>query len=141
MEPSCQGCRQRDRAIAELQTKVAELQKRLDEMQRAAKRQAAPFSKGKPKEKPKKPGRKKGEEHGKHGHREPPPPDQVDETHEASLPDQCPDCGGQIVEDVSKENTQPSGAFGERNTITGGLIACRAFTRLFPLVSCQRRRS
>jgi len=94
---SCQGCRQRDRRIAVLEAKVAELCRRLDESERAAKRQAAPFSKGKAKKKPKKSGRKKGDEHGKHGHRQ--PPMQVDETHEAPLPDQCPDCGGDIAFD------------------------------------------
>ena len=94
---ACQGCRQRDQRIAELEAKVAELMRRLDASERAGKRQAAPFSKGKPKKKPKKPGRKKGEQHGKHGHRE--PPTQVDETLEAPLPDRCPHCGGNIVED------------------------------------------
>ena len=62
---SCQGCRQRDRRIAELEAKVAELE-------RAGKRQAAPFAKGQPKNQPNQPGRKKGDQHGKHGHRPPP---------------------------------------------------------------------
>ena len=73
--------------------------KRRQDRPQAAKRQAAPFSKGKPKSRPKKPGRKQGDQHGKHAHREPPPPSQVDETLDAPLPDQCPDCGGDIVED------------------------------------------
>lgn len=85
--------------IALLEQTVRDLQKRLEEAERSAKRQAAPFSKGEPKKKPKKPGRKRGDQHGRHGHREPPPPDQVDETHDAPLPEQCPDCGGQIIED------------------------------------------
>ena len=97
--PSCPGCRQRDRRIAELEARVAALE-------RAVKRQAAPFSKGKPKKKPKKPGRKKGEEHGQHGHRQPPPPEEVDEVHDAPLPEQCPDCGGTIVEDHIDEQYQ-----------------------------------
>lgn len=78
---------------------VAQLQKRIDELERAAKRQAAPFSKGEPKKRPKKPGRKKGDQHGKHAHREPPPAQRVDENLDAPLPDQCPDCGGPVVED------------------------------------------
>lgn len=78
---------------------VAQLQKRIEELERSAKRQAAPFSKGEPKKKPKKPGRKKGKQHGDHAHREPPPPERVDETLDAPLPDQCPDCGGDVVED------------------------------------------
>jgi transposase len=90
---------QRDRIIEQLQQTVRELQKRIEELERSSKRQAAPFSKNKPKRNPKKPGRKKGEQHGQHGHREPPPPAQVDETLDAPLPKQCPDCGGDVVED------------------------------------------
>jgi transposase len=90
---------QRDRRIAQLEQTVGNLQKRLEETERSAKRQAAPFSKGEPKKNPKKPGRKKGDQHGRHAHRPPPPPAQIDETHEAPLPPQCPDCGGQIIED------------------------------------------
>lgn len=90
---------QRDRLIAQLQQAIRDLQKRLEEAERAAKRQAAPFSKGEPKKNPKTSGRKEGKRHGKHGHREPPPPTQVDETLEAVLPEQCPNCGGDVVED------------------------------------------
>jgi transposase len=85
--------------IALLQETVRALQKRLEESERSAKRQAAPFSKGEPKKNPKKPGRKKGDQHGEHAHREPPPPERVDETLDAPLPEQCPDCGGAVVED------------------------------------------
>jgi transposase len=84
---------------ARLEQSVRELQKRIEELERTSKRQAAPFSKGEPKKNPKKPGRKKGESHGKHAHREPPPPAQIDETLDAPLPEQCPDCGGDVVED------------------------------------------
>jgi transposase len=83
----------------QLRELVAQLQKRIEELERSAKRQAAPFSKGQPKKNPKKPGRKKGDQHGQHAHREPPPPERVDETLDAPLPDQCPDCGGSVVED------------------------------------------
>jgi transposase len=97
---------ERDRRIEQLEQTIRELQKRSEELERSAKRQAAPFSKGKPKKNPKKPGRKAGEQHGKHGHREPPPPAEVDETLDAPLPEQCPDCGGKVVEDHLDEQFQ-----------------------------------
>lgn len=85
---------------AQLQQTIRDLLKRLEEAERAAKRQAAPFSKNEPKEKPKKNGRKRGKKHGQHNHRQPPtPPTNIDETLEATLPDHCPDCGGDVVED------------------------------------------
>jgi transposase len=95
----CPGCTERDRHIDELKRRVAELERRLDEQQRAAKRQAAPFAKGPPKARPKKPGRKPGPAHGPHAHRPPPPPDAIQETLEAPLPDACPHCGGAVHED------------------------------------------
>jgi len=84
---------------ARLEQTVCELHKRIEELERTAKRQAAPFSKGEPKKKPKKPGRKSGEQHGKHAHRQPPPPDRVDEKLDAVLPEHCPRCGGDVVKD------------------------------------------
>src|SRR6202050_1132822 len=96
----CPGCGERDRLIAELLKRVAELEKRLDDKERASKRQAAPFSKGPPKEQPKKPGRKAGKKHGLHGHRPSLPEEVIDEILEATLPEACPDCGGDIQEDV-----------------------------------------
>ena len=86
------------RRLGELEAKVAELTGLLDEARRASKRQAAPFRKGEPKPNPKRPGRKAGDAHGRHGHRPPPPPDQIHETHDAPLPDACPDCGGPVAE-------------------------------------------
>jgi transposase len=83
----------------QLRDLVAQLQKRVEELERSAKRQAAPFSKGEPKKRPKKPGRKKGDLHGDHAHREPPPTERVDESLDAPLPDQCPECGGSVIED------------------------------------------
>ena len=97
--PSCPGCCQRDREIDELKRRVADLEKRLDEKERAGKRQAAPFAKGEPTPTPQKPGRKAGKKHGQHAHRPPPPPETIDETLEAPLPDACPYCGGLIAED------------------------------------------
>lgn len=60
---------------------------------RLGKRQAAPFSKGAPAAEPMPPGRKSGKRHGPHAHRSRPPP-QIDETHDAPLPETCPGCAG-----------------------------------------------
>jgi transposase len=96
----------RDRRIAELEKSNARLQAerdrlqtRLEEAQRASKRQAAPFSKGEPKQNPKSTARPKGAAYGERGHRPIPPDDQIDEILEAPLPDCCPHCGGVIAED------------------------------------------
>ncbi len=94
----CLACRQRDRRIAELQAEVERLRQQLEESQRAGKRQAAPFAKQPPKPGPKRPGRKPGAGYGRKGHRGPPPAEQIDEVHEAPLPDACPECGGPLQE-------------------------------------------
>jgi transposase len=86
------------RRVADLEAQLQDLTRRLEEALRAGKRQAAPFRKGPPKSDPKTPGRKAGAAHGRHGHRLPPPADQVRETHEAALPDACPHCGGGVAE-------------------------------------------
>ena len=79
---------------ARLRTEIERLLKRVEELERAPKRQAAPFSKGEPKKKPKKPGRKRG----KKLFFKRAVPEQVDETFEATLPPCCPDCGGCLEE-------------------------------------------
>ena len=104
-EPSCPGCRELHKQVAELAAQVAELPRKLDEAVRAGKRQAAPFRKGPPKPDPKTPGRKSGTAHGTHGHR-PPPPEQVAECHEAHLPGACPHCRGRLVETGTAEQFQ-----------------------------------
>jgi transposase len=86
------------RRVADLEAQLQTLTRRLEEALRAGKRQAAPFRKGPPKPNPKTPGRKSGAAHGRHGHREPPPAEQVHETHEAPLPDACPHCGSGVAE-------------------------------------------
>src|SRR5947209_6043402 len=96
-EPACPGCRALLKRVAELEALVADLSRRLEEALRGGKRQAAPFAKRPPKPTPNPPGRKAGDAHGPHGHRPPPPPDQIDELHEARLPDHCP-CGGAVAE-------------------------------------------
>ena len=70
------------------------LREELEMARRRAARQAAPFSRGLPKEHPLRPGRKPGRAYGRRAHR--PPPPRVDVTHEAPLPAQCPDCGGPV---------------------------------------------
>jgi transposase len=87
-----------------LQRELDQARAELEQARRQGKRQAAPFSKGSPKPQPKTPGRKRGAAHGRHGHRLPPEPAQIDETYEAPLPDACPHCGGAIDErEVAKQ--------------------------------------
>ena len=78
------------------QQEVASLRERLVEAQRAAKRQAAPFSKGPPKADPQRPGRKAGKDYGVKARR--PIPQKVDEVYDAALASCCPHCGGEVVE-------------------------------------------
>jgi transposase len=103
-EQQCQGCQALEREVGELKRQLEELRRLLEATQRAGKRQAAPFSKGPAKSKPKKPGRKPGDDYGVKAHREPPP--QIDEVHEAPLPDACPDCGGPIDETDIRQQYQ-----------------------------------
>jgi transposase len=76
-----------------LKARVAELESAVEELRRAAKRQAAPFSRGEPKQAPRRSGRRPGAEYGRKAHWA--APDQVDETVEAPLEDRC-ECGGEI---------------------------------------------
>src|SRR5882724_4765451 len=105
-EPACPGCRELLKRVAALEAQVADLTRKLEAALRAGKRQAAPFRKGPPKPDPKTPGRKSGDAHGKHGHRPPPPPEQVAECHEALLPDACPHCRGRLVETGTADQFQ-----------------------------------
>src|SRR5215471_17282308 len=99
MQPvSCAGCQALQRRLRDLQAENERLRRQLDEATRARKRQAAPFAKGQPTDRPKKPGRKSGKDYGTKAHRQPPTPDQIDEVHEAPLPDRCPECGGPLDE-------------------------------------------
>lgn len=77
----------------------------MEAAQRAAKRQAAPFSRGTRKPSGRPPGRRSGEQHGRHAHRQ--VHERVDEELSAELPDACPDCGGEVEEcDESCEQYQ-----------------------------------
>jgi transposase len=92
----CLNCRRLEREVLQLRTEVDRLNGLLDEQRRAGKRQAAPFAKGPPQPEPKKPGRKPGQAYGVKAHRL--PPEDIDETYEAPLPERCPDCGGPLDE-------------------------------------------
>src|SRR5258708_4427915 len=77
------------------------LKKQLEEAQRANKRQAAPFSRGRPKSNPKPPGRKSGSAYGKHHSRA--IPEQVHEVIAVPPPGQC-ECGGMLeVESIQPQ--------------------------------------
>lgn len=80
--------------VAEQRKQIAELKREMDRLQRAGKRQAAPFSKGPPKSNPKKPGRKPGMQYGSvHG---PAVPKRSDRTIQVQCPLFCPSCQGQV---------------------------------------------
>jgi transposase len=99
MEPvRCANCQSLQRRVHDLQAENERLRVQLDAALRARKRQAGPFAKGAPKPNPRKPGRKPGQDYGTKAHRQPPSPEQIDEIHEAPLPEVCPDCGGTLDE-------------------------------------------
>ncbi|HZL98865.1 MAG TPA: IS66 family transposase [Planctomycetota bacterium] len=114
-------------SVARLEADNARLQAELEAARRAGKRQAAPFRKGLPKSDPQTPGRKSGDVHGLHGHRPPPSPGQIQETHEAVLPAACPHCGGGVAETSHVEQFQTD-------------IPRRPIVRCFriPVGHCQR---
>lgn len=90
--------RERDRHRQErerLRKKIDQLEDDLDDARRALHRQAAPFSRGKPRRRPRQPGRDAGAAYGQKGHR--PIPLRVDECHTAPLPPRCADCGGRLT--------------------------------------------
>lgn len=87
--------------IAELEARILELEQKLDDQQRRGKRQATPFSKGAPKAEPKRPGQKDGHVAVHRG-----TPTRVDRTLEADLPEHCPTCGGNLVEEAVQAQYQ-----------------------------------
>ena len=102
----------KDRQIAQLEARVVHLESRvvhleglLEKATRAGKRQAAPFSKGSPKDNPKKPGRKSGTDYGPKVHR-PLPEQKPDEVIDVPLPEKCPDCGGEVQEEHTDQQFQ-----------------------------------
>jgi len=80
---------------ARLREEIGRLQKELEAAQRAARRQAAPFSRGQRKSNPRSPGRKGGKAYGKHHRR--PIPDHVDEAITVAVPEKCPECSGALT--------------------------------------------
>lgn len=90
------------RATVERLTKTLEAtQRALEAAQRAGKRQAAPFRQaGGPVLEPKRPGRKKGRRHGRHEHRAMPSPAEIDERYEAPLPQRCPNCDSEDLQET-----------------------------------------
>jgi transposase len=80
---------------ARLREENARLQKELETAQRAARRQAAPFSRGQRKSQPRSPGRKSGKAYGQHHRR--PIPDRVDEAITVAVPEKCPECSGALT--------------------------------------------
>ena len=86
---------ERERQIASLTRQIEDLKKQVEELRRRGKRQAAPFSKGKPSEDPKRPGRKAGEQYGQQATRA--RPERADETIEVDCPLYCEHCQGKVV--------------------------------------------
>ena len=98
MSESCLECLLLRREIVDLKAQVEQLTRLLEESRRGGKRQAAPFAKRAAKIHPKRPGRKAGDDYGVKAYRQPPPPEQIDEEHDAPLPDACPTCGEAVAE-------------------------------------------
>lgn len=88
------------RRIDRLEAENRTLKGKVEELTRGGKRQAAPFSRGEPKEEPKKPGQKAG-----HEARHRAAPEKIDRVLKAALPEQC-ECGGGIVRDDEKKQIQ-----------------------------------
>jgi transposase len=108
-----------------LEEELKRLRKELETAQRAAKRQAAPFSRGQPKSNPRPPGRKAGAAHGRHYQR--PVPDHVDEEIQVAAPEQCPECGGPLTVERVESQYQEE-------------IVRRTWVRRFhiPICRCER---
>jgi transposase len=82
------------RKLLKQEQRIAELEKIIEELRRRGKRQAAPFSKGQPKNDPQRPGRKPAEGYGQRAVR--PRPTKVNERIEVSCPLFCEACQGQV---------------------------------------------
>lgn len=141
MEPvRCANCQSLQRRVHDLQAENERLRRQLDAALCAGKRQAGPFAKGQPKANPRKPGRKPGRDYGIKAHRQPPSPEQIDEVHEAPLPEVCPDCGGALLETHVAQQFQVeirAGPFTGGSTFTSASVvnAGAAFKDAIP---CKR---
>jgi transposase len=89
-------CRRLNQEVRRLTARVTELESTVEKLRRAAKRQAAPHSKGTHVEHPKRSGRPPGEGYGTKAYRR--VPDHIDETVEVPCPAHC-DCGGEVEVD------------------------------------------
>jgi transposase len=95
---------QRDRRIESLEREIERLRQENEKLQRAAKRQAAPFSRGEPKSNPKRRGRKRGKRYGERAFR--PKPKHVDRTVDVPAPLYCPDCHKPTVLECTERQWQ-----------------------------------
>lgn len=84
--------------VRALEAEVAKLHRQVERLTRAGKRQAAPFSKGRPKPNPNRPGRKRGRAYGTHARRR--VPKHVDEVIDVPVERACPSCGGPVGEEA-----------------------------------------
>jgi len=89
--------------IPKLIARITELEQKLAEALRAQRRQAAPFSKGPPREHPRTRGRKPGSDYGTRAFRS--IPERVDEVIPVALPDSCV-CGGRVRYDHTAQQFQ-----------------------------------
>ena len=113
-----------------LRKKIERLEDLLDQARRAVHRQAAPFSRGTPRQPPRPPGRKPGRAYGRKAHR--PIPSHIDERYTAPLPTACPHCGGHVTRS------------GEATQYQEDLPVVRPIVRAFTVTSghcrrCRRR--
>jgi transposase len=116
--------------VERLQARLKKLQATLEEARRATKRQAAPFSRGKPQDprKRKRPGRKPGKDYGRRARRM--PPEVPDEDRQAPLPDACPHCGAEVVLDRWTEQFQ--------DELVAAVVRRRYWVALGRCSSCTR---
>lgn len=82
------------RELEEAKRRIEKLERLLEEERRKNRRQAAPFSKGAPKQEPKPPGRRSGAAYGTQTARS--TPHQIDERVIVDCPLICPDCGDAV---------------------------------------------
>jgi len=105
-----------------LREEIDKLKKELEAAQRAGRRQAAPYSRGKRKKNPRSPGRKPGAKYGQQHNR--PIPDHVDEEITVAAPEKCPGCGGPLTLERMEEQYQEE-------------IVRRTFVRRFHIPVCR----
>ena len=93
-DQACQAAERLRKENQRLEGELKRLRKDLEAAQRAAKRQAAPFSRGQPQSDPQPPGRNSGAAYSRHHQR--PIPDRVDEEIHVAAPEHYPACGGPL---------------------------------------------